>query len=231
MNEGRGFINYAGHGSTQSWAGPEVTADDVRSLDNPDALPVVIANACVTGHFTANSFAEVWLKHPHGAVMYWGSMDSTYWDEDDVLQRALYDVIFKNGEHNVSDFTDAALEAVWRYYGGEGKSHYYWETYVTFGDPSMEWRDQAPTKVALKAWKLRGSKLSTAVVDASGHPVVGARVALVNDKTQFVGRSDADSAVSFDVSGVTSASLWRVSVSGANVKLLETPLSSLESYR
>lgn len=140
MREGRALINYGGHGDTNEWVGPEITVEDVQSLDHPEALPVVIANACITGQFTGESFGETWLKARHGAVVYWGSMDSTYWDEDDILQRKLYDVVFGDGMMTVAAFTEASLAEVWRYYGGRGRSKYYFETYVVFGDPTLRMR-------------------------------------------------------------------------------------------
>lgn len=140
LREGRGFINYGGHGGPDSWLGPEITADDVKSLQPKEATPFVMANACDTGKFTKDSFAETWLRHPTGAVAYWGSMDSTYWDEDDLLQRKVYDQMFRDRNLELGEFTDAGLAEVWRYYGGRNRSKYYWETYVVFGDPSLNIR-------------------------------------------------------------------------------------------
>lgn len=137
MKAGRALINYGGHGSIESWAAPAVNKDDVLSMKHPDALPVVISNACLTGHFIDDSFAETWQRHPHGSIMFWGSMDSTYWDEDDILERRMYDALYRDNKKQFSAFTDFALQEVWRYYGGEGRSKYYWETYVLFGDPLM----------------------------------------------------------------------------------------------
>jgi hypothetical protein len=136
MKEGRGFINYGGHGNEDSWDGPEVTADDVHAITHADATPFVMSNSCLTGKFTVDSFAETWQRHPQGSIAFWGSMDSTYWDEDDVLQRKVYDVMFRDKSLRLASFTDAGLAEVWRYYGGKGRSKYYWETYVVFGDPS-----------------------------------------------------------------------------------------------
>ncbi len=139
LKEGRGFINYGGHGNEDSWDGPEVSQEDVESIHH-EATPFVMSNACITGKFVVDSFAETWQRHESGSVAFWGSMDSTYWDEDDVLQRKVYDVLFRDGNRRIEDFTDAGLEEVWRFYGGKGRSKYYWETYVVFGDPSTEIR-------------------------------------------------------------------------------------------
>ena len=68
--------------------------------------------------------------------MFWGSLWTSYWDEDDILERRMYDGIFQKGKSTFADITSNALSEHWRHYGGAGKSEYYWETYVSFGDPS-----------------------------------------------------------------------------------------------
>lgn len=140
IQQGRGIINYGGHGNIEIWGSPTVTIPDVLSLKDNGAIPWVIANACYTGNFTGDSIGEVWHQHPHGAVMYLGSMDSSLWDEDDIYQRRMYDGIFKNGYREFSDITAFAASELWKHYGGAGNSKYYWETYVTLGDPSMKLR-------------------------------------------------------------------------------------------
>lgn len=59
-------------------------------------------------------------------------------DEDDILERKMYDGIFAQGKLGFGAFTDYALAEVWRHYGGAVRSKYYMETYVLFGDPSMQ---------------------------------------------------------------------------------------------
>ena len=138
--KGRSIVNYSGHGATTYWAGPEIDQDNVRSL-NYSSLPFVISNACITGDFrVSESFAETWQRHQWGAVMFWGSMDSTYWDEDDILEKRMYDGIFKDKKIIFGEITHNALTELAKFYGGEGSSAYYWETYHMFGDPSMDLR-------------------------------------------------------------------------------------------
>ena len=137
MNDGRSIIDYSGHGSIDQWAGPHVSQSDVRALSN-DSLPFVISNACLTGNFFATeSFSETWQRHPQGSIVFWGSTTYTYWDEDDILERRMFDDIFKHQERNFGAMTSYALAEVWKHYGGQGKSRYYWEAYHVFGDPSL----------------------------------------------------------------------------------------------
>lgn len=138
--QGRSIVNYSGHGATTYWAGPEFDQANVRSLTF-SSLPFVISNACVTGDFrVTESFAETWQRHQWGAIMFWGSMDSTYWDEDDILEKRMFDGIFKDNKVIFGEITHNALTELAKFYGGEGRSTYYWETYHMFGDPSMDLR-------------------------------------------------------------------------------------------
>ncbi len=137
INEGRYIINYSGHGVLDSWVGPRVTQEDVRELDHSDALPFVVSNACLTGTFVEDeSFGETWIKH--SAIMFWGAMDLTTWDEDDILEKGMYRGIFQKKYSTFSEITQYALLEMWRYYGGNRAAKKYWEIYVTFGDPSIK---------------------------------------------------------------------------------------------
>ncbi len=138
ISQGRTIINYSGHGSTDSWAGPYIGQEEVRSLKS-NTFPFVISNACITGDFRIDeSFAETWIRHENGAIMFFGSMDSSYWDEDDILEKRMFDGIFTKKKENFGEITDYALSEMWRQYGGENRSKYYRETYHMFGDPSLK---------------------------------------------------------------------------------------------
>jgi subtilisin-like proprotein convertase family protein len=202
MQQGRTIINYSGHGSTDSWAGPSVTQADVRNLSDPNALPFVISNACITGDYrVSESFAETWQRHPAGSIVFWGSMDSTYWTEDDILERAMYDAIYRDGKLNFSTLTDAGLRAVWIHYGGEAKSAYYWETYVLFGDSSLNLRTSQPDRLqveGMSAIPLGMTQVSWRILNQAGQPVKSARV---NFRTASISRtvvSDERGVAAFD---------------------------------
>jgi len=187
MREGRSFISYGGHGGVGYWVAPRVEKADVMSLSHDSALPFVVSNACVTGQFTGDSFGETWQKHPQGAIAFWGSMGNTYWDEDDILQRRMYDAMFQRGQRRISDFTAGGLAEVWKHYGGLGKSKYYWETYVTFGDPFTRLRTRTPRvlRVEVPAAVGRAASLAVRVADTAGKAVSGGRVSLTS-RTQEV---------------------------------------------
>ena len=179
MKQGRFIINFSGHGSHTGWE--DVTTQDVLSMNDPNALPWVISNACITGDFREEPvFAETWQRHPNGAITFWGSMDSSYWDEDDILEKAMYDAVFQLGKRPFDLIHQYALGEVWRHYGGQSKSSYYWETYVTFGDPSLEVRLSKSMDAGIEGPEalIIGSPDATWKVTANDSPVSGARVTL-----------------------------------------------------
>ena len=147
LQAGRGFINYSGHGSSDYWIGPHFTQKEVEKLKDPNALPVVLSNACETGDFRTLSFGDIWQRHPQGSIIFWGSMDSTFWNEDDIVQRRVYDGLFAHGIREWGKVAAYGLNEMWRHFGGAGSSKYYQETYVTFGDPLTQIR-LAPPKNA-----------------------------------------------------------------------------------
>ena len=137
LSQGRSFINYSGHGGTDYWVAPRVTSKDVRTFTDRNALPVVISNSCDTGKFTKESFGEAWQTHPSGSILFWGSMDSSYWDEDDILQKRQYDAMYARRQLQFTKNSDAGLNAVWTYYGGEKRSKYYMETWISAIDITL----------------------------------------------------------------------------------------------
>jgi hypothetical protein len=140
FTKGRAIIDYSGHGALTYWDAPRMEQDHVRSLKHT-SLPFVISNSCITGDFREpESFGETWQRHEWGAITFWGSMDSTFWEEDDILEKRMFDGIFKDNLREFGAITHNALSEFWLHYGGEGKSAYYWETYVLFGDPSISLR-------------------------------------------------------------------------------------------
>jgi subtilisin-like proprotein convertase family protein len=193
-------------------------------------LPFVIGNACLTGDFrVGESFGETWQRAPAGAITYWGSMDSTYWDEDDLLERAMFDGIYRDGRLAFGDITNYALGQIWAHYAGEGRSKYYWETYVTYGDPSLDLRTTFTRHVSIQgpqALPVGISSVEYAVTDGNG-PVAGARVAITNPDNSFrlAAVTGADGKVAFDITAAArDVVAFKVSVSGHNTALAENSL-------
>lgn len=193
LRAGRTIVDYSGHGAETFWDAPRVTQDDVRALRDDSALPFVISNACITANFRVEeSFAETWQRHRYGAVAFWGSMDSTYWDEDDILERRMFDGIYTLNKNNFGEITQYGLSELAKHYGNGGRSDYYWETYHLFGDPSALLRTsytrtvtfQGPTEVPIGM-----GSVELRVADEQGRPWAEQNVALFDGGGRVVASS------------------------------------------
>lgn len=213
LRSGRTIVSYSGHGATDEWDAPKVVQSDVRNLQHEDAVPFTTSFACFTGDFRVDeSFAETWQRHPQGAVMFWGSMDSSYWEEDDVLERRLFDGIYKNSLFEFGDVTNHALKEHWKHYGGAGRSKYYWETYVSFGDPSLRFRSKAVQKLTIEGPDFVPRDLRRVdyiVYDGVGAPMSGVRLALTSpDRSQrLLGMTDDTGRVTFNLVDIRTSEL------------------------
>jgi len=143
FNAGRFFGVYSGHGATTYWAdGPPFYQTDVNNLTNVNNYPVVFSFACITGTYTLTEcFTETWIRaEAKGAVGIYGSSVNSYWTEDDVLEKRLFDSIFDEG-----DTVPPRLGPVWndtlmRYLaqmGSGSTTRRYFEMYNLMGDPSL----------------------------------------------------------------------------------------------
>ena len=139
LNDGRTMAMYSGHGSYTSWSGPSFTQAGIEDLANGQMYPLVCSHACNTGGFHRPvCFGESWLRAPgKGSAAFWGSSISSYWNEDDILQRAMFDALFDSSLTWLSGMMDQAKLEVWAYYGGGGLSENYYRQYNLLGDPSM----------------------------------------------------------------------------------------------
>ena len=139
MNDGRAIVAYSGHGDYTFWVGPHFDGDNIRQITQTEALPYVLSHACIAGSFgySQDSFGEIWLKEPRGAIAFWGTTNSSYWDEDDVLERAFFEGLFKKGLRRLSATNLYALQGLRTFYNNAGNTQYYYEIYNLLGDPSV----------------------------------------------------------------------------------------------
>jgi len=140
LNDGRILAVYSGHGSTTGWSdGPPFSQSDVNGLTNHGMYSFVCSHACLTGQFTEGEcFGETWVRADDKAGMtFWGSSTYTYWDEDDILERNMFDAWWIDEIGSIGGMTDEALYEVYQYYSGGGLSKYYFECYNILGDPSI----------------------------------------------------------------------------------------------
>ncbi len=139
LNDNQIFAIYSGHGSETSWAdGPPLTQSQVNALTNT-WYPYVYSFACLTGSFaTGECFGETWLRTAHGASSFYGSSVTSYWDEDDILERNVIKSMFEDELVRVTPmFVQGMIYLVDHYGGINGTTLRYMEMYNLMGDPSL----------------------------------------------------------------------------------------------
>ncbi len=87
---------------------------EVRDLMNGDMLPLVMSFACDAGAYGAydECFAEAWFGRDNqgGAIGVLAASEDSYWEEDDVLERAVFDALFESPGRPLGDVVLAAKE-------------------------------------------------------------------------------------------------------------------------
>ncbi len=141
LNEGRGIINYCGHGSSTSWGTTGFSNSNVNSLVNDNKLPFIISVACVNGQFEGTTcFAETWLRatngaEPTGAVGMYASSINQYWDEPMCAQDETTDLLTTEAYYSYGALCYAGSCRMMDEYGSSGADMF--NTWHIFGDPSV----------------------------------------------------------------------------------------------
>src|SRR6056297_2056732 len=144
LNDGRGIINYVGHGSNTSWASMYYSQTDVNNLSNDNKLPFVISVACVVGNFTGMTcFSETWLRatnngQPTGAVAFCGSTINQSWASPMCAQDKMNDLLVANSYINYGGMFVNGMFQMIDEYGSDGENMA--DTWTVFGDPSVQMR-------------------------------------------------------------------------------------------
>lgn len=139
FNNGRLYGVYSGHGAETYWAdGPVFYQSDIRGLTNSDLYPFVFSFACVTGSYMLQEcFTETWLLAAgKGAVAVYGSSVTSYWTEDDQLEKSLFQTLFDDDIREIAPCWNAALMRYLAAMGTGPVTRRYFEMYNLMGDPS-----------------------------------------------------------------------------------------------
>ena len=165
INDGRGIINYTGHGSATAWGnGASLNINQVNNLTNDYMLPHIITVGCVNGAFeNMTCFAETWQRAtnntsgvPTGGIAHYASTINQYWDEPMRAQDHAMDLLvgynysnnqpleqkntigglYYNGSCNMMDV-----------YGSSGIDMFL--TWIIFGDASLQVRTDTPESMTI----------------------------------------------------------------------------------
>ncbi len=224
LNDGRVVVNDSGHGIEYEWADPEFGESDLESMAPADAAPFVVSNACLTGSFDwadGDCWGEMWLHHPHGAILYWGATNYTFWDQDDILERRMWDGIFADGITRIADITHNAKLQLLAHYGAESDMEYYFEIYNMLGDGTIDLYTDVPVDptVLYPATIMLGMSTIDVSVEDGGAPIEGALVSVRGGVVQQVGYTDAAGQVTLAMDPIPdTVGDLKVTVTGHNLR-------------
>ena len=141
LNEGRGIVNYCGHGWDGGWVTSGFSNSDVNGLTNSGRLPFVITVGCNVGEFNHGTcFAESWLRassggSPTGAIAFYGSTISQSWDPPMSAQDEVNDLLVAEAYVSFGALAFGGACRMMDEYGGSGADEFtFWHV---FGDPSL----------------------------------------------------------------------------------------------
>jgi len=141
LNEGRGLVNYCGHGAKDSFVTTGFSMADIGALDNVGKLPFIWAVACNTGEFNhGTSFGEAWLRAtrngaPIGAIGAYMSSISQSWDPPMAAQDEADRLLTQESYFTYGGLSFAGSEEMLDEYGDAGVEMF--NTWILFGDPSL----------------------------------------------------------------------------------------------
>ena len=159
LNDGRGIVNYCGHGSDTSWVSSGFNNNNVNNLQNDYMLPFVNSIACVNGNFTNQTcFAEAWLRatnngNPTGAIVMFASSINQSWDPPMAAQDESSDMI--TGDNNYAGTPDVMTTIGGLWFNGESEMLDIYndtamsETWHIFGDASLQFRTKEPQAMTI----------------------------------------------------------------------------------
>ncbi len=152
INEGRGLVNYVGHGTNSKWVTSGFDIEDVNDLSNYNKLPFIFDVACINGNFhNRTCFAEAWIRANSsmgytGAVAIIASTINQSWappmDGQDEMIDVLLDSYPDNIKKTFGGITYNGVMHMLDEYGEEGISVA--DTWTIFGDPSLHVRTKTP---------------------------------------------------------------------------------------
>lgn len=141
LNQGRGLVNYTGHGWDAGWGTTGFSSTEVGQLTNVGALPFIFSVACVNGNFDKGTcFAEAWMRaesggQPTGAVGAYMSSINQSWSPPMAAQDEANAMIVSESYTTFGALCFAGSGKMIDDYGQAGVDMF--DTWIVFGDPSL----------------------------------------------------------------------------------------------
>ena len=143
INDGRGVINYRGHGDTQIWwhwnlLNQDYSVSDVQGLANGLKTPVIFSIACKTLYMESplETLGEAFMRPDQKAVAFLGAIHPSYTTINHDFDRLLYQGVWDEGINQVGDLLNWANVNLYPMYQNnsvrENMTMYLW-----LGDPAL----------------------------------------------------------------------------------------------
>jgi len=176
LNMGSTICHYSGHGLVDQWQGPQFLNGNIRDISSGAMPTLVISNACLTGSYAeAECFGETWIRTAErGAVAFIGASNSTHWEPDDLMERAMYDGYFRDGEISIGGMLYRGLLDVYIAMSSVNDTstfQYYYDVYNILGDPSLKPRMGMPTQTMVSyrpVVEITDEQFTISVMDENG---------------------------------------------------------------
>lgn len=143
LDQGRGIIDYCGHGAETYWVTTGFSNTNIQNLQNPGQLPFILSVSCVSGKFQSGTcFAETWLRsknssgNPIGAI---GALMSTVnqpWVPPMNGQDGIIDLLCNNSRTSLGGLCYSGETRMLD--NGTSDDLLTFNTWTLFGDPSIQ---------------------------------------------------------------------------------------------
>lgn len=200
MTEGRGIVNYRGHGDNTYWTwAPDWDVDHVHALANGAHTPIVWNIACYNGNITTagECLSEAWqnagASGEGGAVANIGATEPSYTVANHAFDKMLYRAPLDEGIFRWGYVVDRGKEYMIAEEGQYGIDNSY--MYMCFGDPAFDMHTMTPITMDvshLPTAPIGGSDFTVTVTDGSA-PIENALVCIMKSEDELyeVGYTDA----------------------------------------
>ena len=228
INGGRAWVTYSGHGGEDCWADPTPEFDNtaVHALTNIDLIPLVQTYACLSGNFASSSypecFSEAWIRNGRrGAIAHMASSVTSYWTEDDTLERRVFDCLFDSSMTWIMAAYNRAKLIYYQQMGAGSTTQRYLEMYNLMGDGAIDVYSQEPVALSVSYPPVipLGAYPLTVTVNTGKSPVENALVCAMarTDTTVFAsGYTNASGEVVLNITTLSPDSIY-VTVTGHNL--------------
>lgn len=213
LNNGRGLVNYTGHGWQQGWSTTGFNNNHVQALTNTGDLPYIMSVACLNGDFVDYwCFAEAWLRKSNaGAIGMYASSTNQSWsppmsaqDETSVILRAgsiltLGGLFFNSSLKMIDDYGTGGVDM--------------FRTWNIFGDASLLYRTKTPSSMTVSYPEVINLGTSSVAVSTG---VAGALVSVSKDNVLIDSAytNASGNATLYFYSGLNEFSTYTVTITG-----------------